>query len=402
MKSAAQPIQRELIRPERPACPVCAAEGAVFMNLPAMPVLIGIQFETAEDARASRRGPIRLACCPHCSFIWNAAFDPGLLDYDTRYDNSLHYSDVFQAYTQRVVNRLVRAYDLRAKTILEIGCGKGDFLEMLCSAGNNRGIGFDPSYEGDLTPADGTLKFVRDMFSDKYSCSGVNLICSRFVLEHIPQPGSFIEMIRNAIGDRPGAVVYVEVPNVEFILRGQSVWDIIYEHCSYFSPASLARIFCDRGFRIGRLAPAFSGQFLCIDAIADTGENGRPLRRHEISTIATEVGLFGAEYDRRVRQWRERLAAWKSSGRRAVAWGAGAKAVGFLNMIEAGDEIAGVVDINPNKHRKYLAGTGHRILSPDELSLSPPDVVIILNPIYRDEIGGRLQSMNLNPELLEV
>ncbi|MEN6624694.1 MAG: class I SAM-dependent methyltransferase [Candidatus Sumerlaeia bacterium] len=389
-------------RPARPACPVCAGEGSAFMSLAAMPVLIGRQFETPEAARASARGPVRLAFCPHCSFIWNEAFDPALLVYDTAYDNSLHYSDVFQEYTRRLVERLVESYGIRDKTVVDIGCGKGDFLGMLCEAGGNRGVGFDPSYEGELDPAGRPVTFVRDMFSQKYGCVGGDLVCSRYVLEHVPEPARFVSMIRAAIGGRRDAVVYAEVPNVEFILRGLSVWDIIYEHCSYFSAASLARIFCDRGFRIARLAEGYAGQFLCIDALAGGNEEGRPLRRHELAAIASQVRAFGAEFERRVGGWRERLAQWGAEGRRVVAWGAGAKAVGFLNMVGAGDEIGGVVDINPNKRGHYLAGTGHRILAPDELAQDRPATVIVMNPVYRDEIRDRLHAMNLNPELMEA
>ena len=35
---------------------------------------------------------------------------------------------------------------LRGKDIIEIGCGKGEFLLLLCEMGNNRGTGFDPGF----------------------------------------------------------------------------------------------------------------------------------------------------------------------------------------------------------------------------------------------------------------
>ncbi|MCE5229777.1 class I SAM-dependent methyltransferase [bacterium] len=390
------------LKPGTCECPVCGGHDAfVFIGIDSMPVLIGHQFGSAAAARDSARGPISLAYCAQCSFIWNAAFNPNLLVYD-QYDNSLHYSSVFQEYTQGIVARLVNAYNLHGKTIVDIGCGGGDFLEMLCASGNNRGIGFDPTHEGDLNPAGRPVTFVRDMFSEVYGCAGGDFICSRYVLEHVPDPGAFLAMIRRSIGKRTGTVVYFEVPNVELILRDLSVWDIIYEHCSYFSAASLARIFYDRGFHVHRLADGYGGQFLCIDAIASAMEDRRTPRHHELKSIAGEVELFGNEFERRIAAWRARLAEWKSLGKRAAAWGAGAKAVGFLNMLGAGDEIAGVIDINPNKRGTFLAGTGHRVLAPEELPALRPDTIIIMNPIYAGEIRERLRGMNLDPELMEA
>nr|MBP6805780.1 SAM-dependent methyltransferase [Chloroflexota bacterium] len=65
-------------------------------------------------------------------------------------------------------------------------------------------------------------------------------------------------------------------------------------------------------------------------------------------------------------------------------------------------EIPFVVDINPHKTGTFLAGSGQEIVAPPYLSANPPDVVIIMNPIYRAEIGRDLQAMGLNPILMTV
>ena len=40
---------------------------------------------------------------------------------------------------------MIDRYDIHGKDILEIGCGKGDFLIEICRAGGNRGVGIDPA-----------------------------------------------------------------------------------------------------------------------------------------------------------------------------------------------------------------------------------------------------------------
>ena len=49
-----------------------------------------------------------------------------------------------------------------------------------------------------------------------------------------------------------------------------------------------------------------------------------------------------------------------------------------------------MVDINPHKHGKYLAGSGHQIVGPDALVEIKPDVVVVMNPIYVEEIRADL------------
>ena len=64
------------------------------------------------------------------------------------------------------------------------------------------------------------------------------------------------------------------------------------------------------------------------------------------------------------------------------------------------DEIEYVVDINPNRHGKFVAGAGKMIVSPEFIRDYKPDTVIIMNPIYSKEIGQMLHEMGLSPELL--
>jgi hypothetical protein len=89
-----------------------------------------------------------------------------------------------------------------------------------------------------------------------------------------------------------------------------------------------------------------------------------------------------------------------AAGQRGVVWGAGSKGVTFLNATGAGEEIVAVVDINPRKQGKYVAGTGQRIVAPTELAEIRPDFVIIMNANYREEIGGMLAEVGVAAEIL--
>ena len=76
------------------------------------------------------------------------------------------------------------------------------------------------------------------------------------------------------------------------------------------------------------------------------------------------------------------------------------KGVAFLTTLgQSLDDIAYAVDINPIKTGTFMAGTGQEIVAPAFLKAYQPDVVIIMNPVYRDEISRDLQVMGLAPEI---
>jgi SAM-dependent methyltransferase len=385
-------------------CPVCGAgDMKVFFEVAGAPAHIGILWPSREEAVRCPKGDIRLAFCAACGFITNVMFDPVRMEYSQAYDNSLLFSPFYREYARSSAICLIERYDLRNRSVMEIGCGKGDFLALLCELGNNRGVGFDPSFDPVRleTGKTGRITFIRDFYSEKYAACEADLICCRYVFEHIPQPVPFLEAVRRAIGGKRDTVVYFEVPNISFILRGLSGWDIIYEHCSYFGRSSLARVFTACGFAVRRLEETFDGQYLWIEAVP-AGKDAGPDVPEEAGRmdIAAEVSHFDAAFREKMAAWSRRLGESERAGRRTVLWGAGAKGVGFLNMLRVRDRIACAVDINPHKRSMHIPGTGHKIVAPGDLVNEPPDAVVVMNRVYLDEIRSRLHGLGLSPELL--
>lgn len=386
-------------------CPICHHEDKQpFFEIDQLPTFIGVQWPSPEAARTCRRGAIRLVYCPGCGFIWNDRFDAKLLEYGQAYDNSLDFSPVFQQFARALAERLIETYDIRGKDVVELGCGKGHFLSLICEIGNNRGVGFDPSYQGERIthPAAGRVTYIQDFYGEKYTHHPGDLICCRHVFEHIDDPVGFLSMVRRTLGDRPEAIVYFEVPNARFILERLSVWDIIYEHCNYFSRESLATVFQREGFEVLRVAETYGGQFLGLEArLAPPAAPaaGRP----DLTELTRAVAGFSEQMQARQAAWQARFADYRAKGKCVVVWGGGAKAVSFLNGLDlAGDEVRCVVDINPHKQGKFVPGTGQPIVAPESLKELQPEVAVLMNPIYRQEVAAELEKMGLTVELIEA
>jgi SAM-dependent methyltransferase len=386
-----------------PRCLACGAMFArSFYQVASIPVHSCVLVETREAALAFPRGDLELGFCEACGFIQNRRFDPSLLDYSADYEETQGFSPRFRRFLGELCEQQIRKHALGGKTVVEIGCGKGEFLAQLCEVGGCRGIGIDPAYRPERmrSAAADRLTFIRKMFGPDYGALTVDYICCRHTLEHIPDVGEFLRLVRQSIGDHGPVALFFELPDTERVLIERGFWDIYYEHCSYFTLGSLARLFGRCGFTVTDLGRGFDDQYLLLEACPAPGLTAPDAAQSDdLERTRRQVAAFEAGVAAKLADLRAAAQGWREQGRTAVVWGSGSKAVGYLNTLQLGDEVAAVVDINPHKHGKFQAGTGHQIIGPDLLVELQPDVVVVMNPIYLDEIRDDLQRRGLAPEI---
>lgn len=327
----------------------------------ALPVLQNRMFSAAAEALASPTGDVVLVQNPHSGLVYNQAFDPSSISYDRDYQNEQACSGTFQRHLSDVTGIITR--HCQGRSLIEIGCGKGYFLEHLHDAGFDV-TGIDPAYEG------ANPNVIKAHFERGLGLSA-DAIVLRHVLEHIPDPVSFLREIAAANGG--AGVIYIEVPCFDWIRQRRAWFDIFYEHVNYFRLQDFHRIF-GRVLESGRV---FGGQYLFV--IAD------------LATLRTPSGAFdSAELPRDFLDGVNQAVALASTGgKRHAVWGGASKGLIFsLYLRRAGAAPDLVIDINPAKQGRYLAGSGLRVLAPGEglARLRPGDVIFVMNSNYLDEI----------------
>jgi SAM-dependent methyltransferase len=376
----------------------------VFYEANNVPVNSVLLLPSKQEAQNFPLGHIDLGFCRSCGFIYNTAFDQALLEYSERYEPTQAYSATFNQWHRNLAEQLIERYDLHGKHLIEIGCGKGEFLTMLCELGGNSGVGFDPAY----TPgrheslAKDRINFVTDFYSEKYADYHGDFVCCKMTLEHIQPAADFVNTVRRSVGDQEDTTIFFQVPDVLRILKETAFWDIYYEHCSYYSLGSLARLFRRCNFSVIDLAREYDDQYIMVEARPNSNGTALPELPQEadLGDLAGLVEQFSAQFSELRRHWRERLENSQQQGQRVVVWGSGSKGVAFLTTLEVRDMVDYVVDINPNRQGYFMAGTGQEIVSPAFLKEYRPDVVIVMNPIYRNEIVKELHEHGLNPEVI--
>ncbi len=391
---------------DRVTCPNCLVGLlSTFHAVQNVPVHSVLLMPSQQVAMNYPKGDITLGYCANCGFVSNTAFNTAVHEYSTQYEETQGFSATFRKFHERLAASLIEKYDLHRKKIVEIGCGKGEFLTLLCQMGKNRGLGFDPAFVKERNPApkDLGVEFIQDFYSEKYSDIQADFFCCKMTLEHIHETARFIRTIRQTIGANSQAVVFFQVPDLVRVLKDLAFWDIYYEHCSYFCAGSLSRVCREAGFKILQTWTDYDDQYLMIAAEpAPEIAAASLLELESPALVRSLIDGFVLQQNKLVNDWKQRIAELGTAGKRTVVWGSGSKGVAFLTMLNLNSAIKYVVDINPYRQGKFMAGTGQQIVAPEFLREYKPDVAIAMNPVYQGEIQQRLAEMGLATSVLSV
>jgi hypothetical protein len=331
----------------------------ILYEQPQFPVLQNRVYETEKAAIDCPKGDIKIVEDQRTGLIYNAAFNPDLMVYDATYNNEQALSPAFRSHLGQVAG-LVEKF-LGKHELVEVGCGKGFFFEMMFARGVDI-IGFDRTYDGN------NPRVVKDYFSPGSISRSAKGLILRHVLEHIPDPYSFLCRLRDANGG--GGLVYIEVPCFDWILRKHAWFDIFYEHTNYFRMRDFDRMFG----RISQRGRFFGDQYLYV--IADLASLRSPVFTED-NTASFPEDFLGS------------LGTKEFQESPVCVWGGASKGVIFsLIRKRAGLPVDILIDVNPAKQGKFLPATGLKVSSPERAlsELSSDALICVMNSNYLDEI----------------
>ena len=345
-----------------------------LLKMDLLPIFTNKTYKTYEDATNSKTASVNLVQSRESGFIYNLEFNPDLMTYDNTYNNEQGYSKVFLEHLENVSTLIKNEVSFKSK-IIEIGCGKGLFLNKLKNQGFNI-TGFDPTYEGE------DENIVKDYFSEKYNTSA-DFIILRHTLEHIKDPFSFIHTIAKANNYK--GKIYIEVPTFDWISERSAFWDITYEHCNYFTEMTLSYM-----FKKSTTGKFFGDQYIYIIAnLEDLNDkiNITEYSKYDSLKLTTKISYYN-----------EMLTKLTS----VIVWGGATKSLLFLNQCDPlREKIQFVIDINPAKQNRYMAISGHKIYDPTILEKTNVKNIIVANENYFEEVKSEVKKYNINVHKLE-
>ncbi|MEE4331496.1 MAG: class I SAM-dependent methyltransferase [Wenzhouxiangella sp.] len=377
-----------------PACPACSCPTAggdlPFFRQARVPVQSCQLFTDAEAASRVDRRDIDLRACGVCGLIYNRDFDPASQAFSPSYEETQGFSPRFRRFCDSLIDSLDRRWGLQRLSVVEIGCGKGEFLDLLCARTGCRGLGIDPAFDPARRPqgAPAAVSFEQRLFSscDIGRLRADYLLC-RHTLEHIGPVHAFLDEIRRACTAGGIGEVFIEVPDAKRILKEGAFWDIYYEHANYFDEASLVSAMQRAGFEVDAVERLFHDQYLGVFARPGPAADARtPIAKaHSVDQLGDSLA-----------RWRQRLLSMAGP---VVIWGSGSKGVSFISQADCDQRIVAAVDINPFRHDRYLPGSATPIVAPEALIELGPAHIIVMNPAYLGEITRAVQALGLSAEI---
>jgi hypothetical protein len=164
---------------------------------------------------------------------------------------------------------------------------------------------------------------------------------------------------------------------------------------SYFTAPSLRTAVSAAGLEVIGEGTSFGDQYLYIEARLAARPVPSPSPR--VSGMEQLVRKFAHEYVSKVDHWRHYLTTHAPGN--VLVWGAGSKGVTFVNVVPGGERICSLVDVNLHKQGRFVPGTGALVVAPDALRGQSVSSIIVMNPLYRDEIAATAEALGITPDI---
>lgn len=262
-------------------------------------------------------------------------------------------SKAMSDFRKRQFSRFVKKYALKGKKIIEIGCGRGEYLSIMRQTGA-KVFGLDG------LPVSRAMK--QAPFDAFYIMS---------FLEHWPKPNAGLRTIYADLAKE--AVGLVEVPNFDMILRKKLFSEFIPDHLLYFTKETLRTTLELNGFEVIEL------EALWHDYI--------------ISAVARKRAKLDLEPFSRAREkLKQAVNAYLRRFKKVAVWGAGHQALAAISLLKIAGRISYVVDSAAFKQGKYTPATHLPIVAPEALRSDPVEAVIVMAAGYSDEVAAVIKK----------
>ncbi len=340
------------------------------------------EFPTKQELDGQTRWDLELVFCDNCKLVQtDSLIDPKVAFKNYRYLSSVSLSDYFE----KVASDLNNKYDIKDKSILEIGCNDGVLLEPLKKLGAYV-EGVDPAVNIVKVAINKGLKVYNDFFNDDTFGSvefrnKYDLVISNNTFAHIIDVQSVIKGITRVL--KPNGDFIFEVHYLKSLIEGKQ-WDNVYhEHIFYYSITALNNMFKRYNMTIVDFEeiPIHSGSIrvTVVNDNIDLSDKVQSRLELESKTIANidylkkyrdDVRTHVEDFNDKIKELSKEytIAGYGASGRAGI----------FCSMTGLDENIVKfIVDESPERCGRYLSGTKIPIVEPSDLDNSDVDLIII-------------------------
>jgi SAM-dependent methyltransferase len=385
-------------------CRFCAAPlKHTFADLGLTP-LCQTHIEPEQLSEPERFYPLHALVCERCWLVQLQEFvSPAEIFSEYAYFSS--YSDSWVEHARRYTDHMRQLFGIgRESLVVELASNDGYLLQHFVRAGIPV-LGVEPAanvaevaiQKGVRTEVQFFGRNAAERIATKYGQA--DLLLGNNVLAHVPDLNDFVEGMKRLL--KPGGLITMEFPHLLRLIEGNQFDTIYHEHFSYFSFATVQRVFAHHElalFDVEEL-PTHGGSLRVYAQHA--GASGRAATPRVTELLERERALgFGRlhiyrQFAEQVRETKRKVLEFlidaKRAGKSIVGYGAPGKGNTLLNYCSIRtDFIDYTVDRNPYKQGKFTPGTRIPILHPDQIRATRPDYVFVLPWNLANEILSQL------------
>ena len=358
-------------------CRACGAKLELLLEYNNMPKAAQ-NFPSAEDLINEHGADLRVCECISCELV---QLDNDPVPYYKEVIRASAFSEDMRRFRVEQFKEFIEQYSLQGKKVVEIGCGKGEFLSLMKSAGANAcGIEYaDDSVEHCIRESLNVSKHYIENEDDSLPYAPYDCFFIMNFFEHLPDPNTTLKSLHSNLKD--DGIGLIEVPNFNMILKNNLFSEFINDHLFYFTKETLESTLRRNGFEIIECKEIWYDYIISAVVKKRKKLDLTNFYDHQIK-IKKEIQQFIDRY---------------KPGKIAI-YGAGHQALAIISLTEIGDKIRYVVDDATFKQGKYTPATHIPIVSNESLKKDPVDAIIIMAASYSDEVARKIRQ-NFNIDL---
>lgn len=337
--------------------------------------------------------PLRLALCRNCTLLQLLDVVPSAEVLHDRYAFRSGINESIRADLKSIAEYADEhsRNSQRRRNWLDTGSNDGTLLSNV-DPKRYRRIGVDPLRHLAADCKKHAEEVITDYFDPAHFEPGsMDVITSSAMFYNLDDPRSFAEGIRQVLADKG---VWVIQQNYTLdMLRNNVIDNIVHEHVTYFSVASLKYLLESLGLQITDVSYSDAKGGCIRTAIHRKG--ARPVQDSVQKALDRELGyrLGDPETWRRwgqrarlvLAETRAELEAARDRGWKTYLYGASIRGSTFLRLIDAGpDLLPFCADRDEAKIGKIMATTNIPVISEAEMRADPPEYLLIGPWFFRD------------------
>lgn len=309
--------------------------------------------------------------CNNCGLV---QFDCEPVDYYKKVIRAGGETSTMINLRRKQYEKFINQFNLTGKKIIEIGCGKGEFLKVWKDFDvNASGIEFNSELvEIAINNGLNVKQFFVDDENSVIPDGPFDAFCQFNFLEHQPHPNEMIKGIYNNLKDN--GVGLVTVPSLEYILQYNGYYELIRDHIAYYSKETLSLLFQKNGFEV-----------LSISTVnRDTHEIiVRKRSKIDVSNWNKIFNCLKQEFDNYCEEFKNKKIA---------VWGASHQGFTLIPTMELSNKVEYIIDSAVFKQGKFAPSSHVKIVEPDYFYKNPVDSILIVAPGYTDEIASIIKE----------